>query len=387
MSARTPVTIVCVWNDELVRANCLDASIAALLDTAPDTEYLPIDNRGQQHPSAGAALNLGARRASNEVVVFVHQDVHLHSLVALEHAAGALTTSADFALLGAVGITDAGELVGRMRDRVVLLGSPTDLPREVDSLDEVLFLAARSTLLEHPLAEDPDLAWHAYAVEYGLRLRARGHRVGALDIPLTHNSMSTNLARLDHAHAHLAREYPDQVPVRTTCGTVRSPTATSERRRLLPSHRWRVSWARESRVAWSTRRTVGTDQIVLADIRYDVDTVLGHLPGRALTVTSLTSAGEPFPDAGVTTLARGEATIRCRTAADDHLDDLDLDSDLLVTNVGQAHLEQLRSRLVGVPHVVGYHEGPGHWILLGDGARARERIWTSARSRPAGFRR
>ena len=40
--------------------------------------------------SAGAALNDGARRARNGVVVFVHQDVYLHSLVALEEAAAAL---------------------------------------------------------------------------------------------------------------------------------------------------------------------------------------------------------------------------------------------------------------------------------------------------------
>ncbi len=71
---------------------------------------------------------------------------------------------------------------------------------EVDSLDEVLFMMRRDQILRHPLSEEADLSWHAYAVEYGARLRSMGYRVAVANIPLTHNSLTINLDRLAEAH-------------------------------------------------------------------------------------------------------------------------------------------------------------------------------------------
>jgi len=89
---RTPVSIVCVFNDPDVLTSCLERSILLGLADAPETEYLPVDNTDGQFASAGAALNDGARRARHDDVVLVHQDVYLHSLVALERAADRLAT-------------------------------------------------------------------------------------------------------------------------------------------------------------------------------------------------------------------------------------------------------------------------------------------------------
>ena len=86
-TSRTPVSIVCVFNDPEVLEQCLARSIAAGLSGAPDTEFLPVDNRGGAFSTAGAALNHGAGLAHNPVIVFVHQDVVLHSLEELERAA------------------------------------------------------------------------------------------------------------------------------------------------------------------------------------------------------------------------------------------------------------------------------------------------------------
>ena len=78
-----------------------------------------------------------------------------------------------------------GAVVGRIRDRVTLIGEPVTGVRPVASLDEVLFLARRDQLLDEPITEEPALAWHAYAVEYGLRIGRYGGRVAAVDVPLT----------------------------------------------------------------------------------------------------------------------------------------------------------------------------------------------------------
>ncbi|MBN9376581.1 MAG: hypothetical protein J0I40_14580 [Cellulomonas sp.] len=169
---REPVSIVCVFNDPAVRSSCLDRSIAAGLSDAPDTEYIPVDNTRGQFRSAGAALNAGAAESRRRVVAFVHQDVYLHDLVALERAAAALLDDPRIGLVGAVGITDTGAVLGRVRDRVVMIGQPTSESQDVDSVDEVLFLVDRDRVVADPLSEHPDLAWHAYAVEYGARMRS-----------------------------------------------------------------------------------------------------------------------------------------------------------------------------------------------------------------------
>jgi Glycosyltransferase like family len=381
MTRREPVSLICVWNDEAVRASCLDASVRALLATAPETEYLPVDNREQTHTSAGSALNHGVRSARHDYVAFVHQDVHLHSLEALERAAGLLADDPGLGLLGPVGITSTGEVVGRIRDRVLLLGEAASTPVDVDSLDEVLFLARRDSLLADPITEHPDLAWHAYAVELGMRQRAAGLRVAAVDIPLTHNSLTINLARLDHAHAALAGMYPDQVPTRTTCGDITSTTPKSESRPLLANHRWRLRWLRSSLAA---RRAVGatggTPHVVLADIRFDVDEVLARTQTPSLRILNVVGDSPEFPDLpGGTRLPRRDAEVVCGTIAASALGDARLgDVPTLLTGLGLAELSRVA---MGPDDVIGVHESLGYWLLMGVPGVAG--TWTSARARPA----
>ena len=87
--------------------------------------------------------------AKNEVVVFVHQDVYLHSLTALKQAAAQMRADG-FGLLGAVGVRSDRLLIGRIRDRILLAGEVVTGRAEADSVDEVLFMAPRrSCSLSH----------------------------------------------------------------------------------------------------------------------------------------------------------------------------------------------------------------------------------------------
>ena len=215
------VSIVCVFNDPELRRACLDRSLEAHRHEAW-VEYLLVDNVDHSFATAGAALNHGASRASHDYVAFVHQDVYLHSLSALQRAAEELARDERIGVLGALGVREDGRLAGRIRDRVVLLGEPAKRPTAVDSLDELLFMIPRRLLELEPLSEAPELAWHAYAVDYGLRVRSRGLRVCALDIPLTHNSITVNLERLDEAYAAIAATHPGEMPVQTPGGVLTS---------------------------------------------------------------------------------------------------------------------------------------------------------------------
>ena len=184
--------------------------------------------------------------------------------------------------------------MGRIRDRVILLGrTASDRPTSTASTRCCSWSRAR--LLERePLSEAPELAWHAYAIEYGLRVRSRGLRVCATDIPLTHNSITVNLDRLDVAYEAVAASYPDSCRcdargVRTSAGRARAAGG------ILAAHRWRYRWLRESAAVLRERRAAGGGACVLGDIRRDIDDVLARSPGSPLLVVNL-EHGPPFAD-------------------------------------------------------------------------------------------
>jgi hypothetical protein len=382
-SRRLPVSIVCVFNDPDVRRDCLDRSVQQHRHEVADLEYIPVDNVTGAFASAGAALNHGAAQARHDYVAFVHQDVHLHSLAALEEAAGVLATG-DFGLLGAVGIRSDGRLVGRVRDRVVLLGDRAVQPTDVDSLDEVLFLAPRELIRRHPLSESPELAWHAYTVEYGLRVRSLGLRVGAADLPLTHNSMTTNLARLDVAHRAVAARHPDVLPVATTCGTIARPGSHPAQRPELRPLRGLYRRLRESARARPLRQAAGTEACVLSDIRRDLDDVLASTADHPVSVVNRDDDRDPpwrehleLTRRGRRIMVTARATDELRAAVADRL----AAGSVLVTNLDPSTAAALLRGSGGAARLTGWYSEIGGWVLLGPAAVGRSAQWDAAQYR------
>lgn len=385
--SRRPITVSCVFNDPSVRERCLDRSIDALRHEAPDVEYLPIDNVDGTFSSAGKALNFAASQARHEHLVFVHQDVYLHSLRSLEEAA-ALLGEDSYGMLGASGINSDGRLLGRIRDRVILLGQPTASVASVASLDEVLFMVPRKLLLDEPLSEDADFSWHAYAVEYGLRIRRLGLRVGVTDIPLTHNSLSTNVDNLDVAHAAIATRYPEALPLRTTCGIVRDAGWKLREVSWVVPHLWRYRWLKKSASAYAGRRAVGGGTVVLSDIRFDIDELAAGMP-RPVLVLSVDDLDPSMPQVSLECpeLLRYGVPFRFATCRPSELGAVlsaqDPEQPVLVTNLQRSDLAALRATLAH--QVLGYHEGMGFWCLLGPLADRAVPGWRSPRSRPLGM--
>lgn len=389
---RTPVSIVCVFNDLDVRTTCLDASIRAGLPDAPETEYLPVDNRDGRFASAGAALNDGARRARHDVVVFVHQDVYLHSLVALEAAAAALKDDPGTGLLGAVGITSSGSVAGVVRDRVVMIGAPSSPSAQVDSVDEVLFMIERDRVLEQPLSEDPDLAWHAYAVEYGARVRDQGLRITTSDVVLTHNSMTTNLDRLAEAHHRIAELYPALLPLRTTCGVVRAPGERA---------RWRAAWRRRHGVATWIRESVAAARlarhgrqhvrdVVLGDVRLTINDVLDIVSASGVDVVNVLPTSADVEAWQPTLLwRRGRDVAVTATTAEGLGQSVTARSPgraLLIAGVDGAAVKALAPALAGLPHLIGVAQDTGAWILCSPAVPGLRAPWPARRNAPFGLR-
>lgn len=382
--------MVCVYNDRRVLEACLQKSVADLRASAPRTQLIRVDNTRHTFASAGAALAHGAAQATNEFVVLAHQDVVLHSLTALEQAAGLLADRSTIGLVGACGIDAHGRIQGRIRDRVVLIGEHALNPTLVDSVDEVLFVVRRSDLATMPLATSHELAWHAYAVEYGVRMRGLGRDVVVTDIPLTHNSLTINLDRLDVAHRAVAIAYPDAMPVRTTCGVITAPKGPPQRKPLLETHRWRYRWLRESVTAGVASLRSHGRPVVLADIRLDIDDLLDALylsgalaPLRIINVeTGAFTGTRPVGEL----LRRGRVLTVSAESPDDAVAELDAAPDgtsLMLTNVEGRVL----GALGGKNPLLGYSKDTGLWALTGPAAHIRLPAWRTARATPALRRR
>jgi Glycosyltransferase like family len=389
-SQRCPISIICVFNDAPVREQCLDRSIERHRSEVDDLDYVLVDNRDGTFRSAGAAFNFGATQARHDHLVFVHQDVVLHSLSALEHAAAVMHTDRSIGLLGAIGAEPGGRLVGRVRDRVVLIGERTDRPVDVDAIDEVLFIVPRRVLDRERLSDEPEFAWHAYAVEYGLRLRQDGLRVCAVDVPLTHNSMALDAEQLDAAYVALARAYPDALPVRTPTRLVTRWERAARRGGLIGRHGWRWRWLRESVAAHVGRRAVGGARCVLGDIRWGIDDLLAGGASPLLIVnfdrdgTFVDDRPDPLVlnrlghELHVTSGGPDRAVDAIRTAH--------AGSSVLVSGLRAGDLRKIAPHLTSRRPLLGFRGEIGYWLLLGPNVDRLAAQLRSERFTPIGMR-
>ena len=371
-----------------MREHCLDRAIERHRAEVDDLDYVLVDNSDGSIPSAGAAFNIAASRARHDYLVFVHQDVALHSLTALERAAGAMAADHGIGLAGALGVERGGRLVGRVRDRGALIGNHNTGPADVDAIDEVLFIVPRRVFDVERLSEVPELAWHAYAVEYGVRLRDAGLRVCGVDVPLTHNSLSTNTAHLDAAHAEIARTYPHALPVRTPNGVIRSPRAV-RRHRLIAQHTWRLRRLYESAHAHVGRRALGGADCVLCDIRWCIDDVLAG-GADPLLVVNLDREGS-FVDEGpdplvlerlehqlhLTSKGRDEALAAITTAP--------AGASVLAAGLRVRDLRALAPHLPHARRVLGFRKEIGYWLLVGPNVERVAARLRSVTSTPLGM--
>jgi hypothetical protein len=388
---RCPLSIICVFNDAPVREQCLDSSIERHRSEVDDLDYVLVDNRDGAFPSAGAAFNAGASRARHDHLVFVHQDVVLHSLTALERAAAILEADHGIGLVGAIGADRGGRLVGRIRDRVVLLGEGAEGPVDVDSVDEVLFIVPRRVFDRERLSEAPEFAWHAYAVEYGLRLRRDGLRVCAADVPLTHNSLSINIEHFEAAHSELARSYPNALPVRTPSRIITRRAPARRVGGLIPHHAWRFRWLLESVAAHVGRRALMGARCVLGDIRWCIDDLLAG-GADPLLIVNLDREGA-FVDDRPDPLAlkrlgyelrmtsggpeRVIASIRTAPAG----------ANVLLSGLRVRDLQVLAPHLSNGRPLLGFRREVGYWLLVGPSVGDVAARLRSQRSTPFGMGR
>lgn len=383
------ISVVCVFNDPDVRQESLDRSIEAYRGGV-NVDYIRLDNTRHHFTSAGAALNHGASRAKHNVIVFVHQDVYLHSIDRIA-AVGVHLNGERWGVLGANGVPRSGPFVGRMRDRVQVIGCNADSPQDVDSLDEVLFMVSRERVFAHPLSEEPDLAWHAYAVEYGLRMRQLGLGVGAVNLAITHNSMSVNLDGLSVAHRRVADLHPEQLPVQTTCGQIGVHHRSWRDAPVIRDHRWRLGWLTRSFRAFSARRILHLP-VIFSEIRTDVD-LLAFSVGVPLNVINLDGPGgfAKYASEQIRLSRAGSPVVFWAVPTVDDLlatiDSLPQNESMLVADLDTRDLPLFVGRLPDESDwLLGLQEG-ATWLLGGPAVRDLPPEWFKPQAVPLGGER
>ena len=66
------ITLISVYNNRELLNQMVDSSKK---QTNVNIEYVLVDNSSREFPSAAAALNYGAKKATGDYLVFLHQDI------------------------------------------------------------------------------------------------------------------------------------------------------------------------------------------------------------------------------------------------------------------------------------------------------------------------
>lgn len=210
------LTFVACVNDESQLANNLLAS--PFLGADSPHEVLLYRGMG----SAAEGLNRGINEAKNDLIVLLHQDVYLPSWWPAQLVAQWTLAATDgpVALAGAIGVRyrlGGRTHVGHVVDRDNLLEMSTELPADVDGLDEMLMVVPKDTSLRF----QPAMGWHLYGSDLALQAHQHGLRTVVLDLPCYHNSLLSGLdASFRYSESVLARRWPMELPIVTNSSTI-----------------------------------------------------------------------------------------------------------------------------------------------------------------------
>jgi hypothetical protein len=154
------------------------------------------------------------------------------------------------------------------------------------------------------------------------------------------------------------------------------------------AHRWRYRWLLESVGAHKGNRASGGAPAVLADIRLDIDELVGGLGERAtLLVVSADQEGrfvEEWP--GPLELPRLGRSIRLTSRPRSRLAEaIPADGPVLVTNLTLEDVRTLSRAHARRERTIGYWTSLGYWLLIDVAPEAMPASWRDPRAKPLGL--
>jgi hypothetical protein len=171
------------------------------------------------------AYNAALRDASNEILIFAHQDVYLPRgwLTQLSSALHVLGMhDPNWGILGVSGVTGSGEVAATVYATGLNLmcgGGTLDGPAETVSLDEMLLVMRRSS----GLFFDPGLpSYHLFGTDICLAARRRGLKSYIIPAFCIHNSTGKRGLPLSFwkSYRYMRRKWWSELPIRTCCTVI-----------------------------------------------------------------------------------------------------------------------------------------------------------------------
>ncbi|MEI6125259.1 MAG: glycosyltransferase [Pseudomonadota bacterium] len=232
------ISVICVYNSREVFNKHL---LKSLENQSAAFDLIALDNTSSTYSSAARALNYGARQIKAECthLMFAHQDISLRSADWLKNIEPMLYSLHNLGIAGAAGMAehDARGLSNIMHGSLKKsAGFRIEKPTEVMTVDECLAIIPRTIFEKYQFDEIVCDGWHAYMVEYCLRIKAAGLGLYVLPVELYHGSTGTlNAAYFRALNKVLKKHRGAHAKIHTACGVwdTRTPVMVQWGLRLI----------------------------------------------------------------------------------------------------------------------------------------------------------
>ncbi|MTK63822.1 MAG: family 2 glycosyl transferase [Methanobacterium sp.] len=221
------ITVICVHNNQKILDDVL---LKSLKQQNIEYELILIDNSDGKYKSAAEALNYGAKKAKNEIIMFVHQDVDLSYPNCLRDIEGMVLDLDDLGVAGVAGYYSKDHkkpiMYSNIKDGCPPkdVGVNVDHPIEVQTVDECLFIVPRSLFNKLEFDEKTCPDWHLYGADYCLDSRKLGKSVYIIPIEIYHVSRSESFSESYYTTLKnvVEKHRDDYKTINTSCGIWRT---------------------------------------------------------------------------------------------------------------------------------------------------------------------
>lgn len=188
------LSLICVYNQKDILEKCL---LKGLKIQTIKPELILLDNTNNDYTSAVEALQLGAKKASGDYLIFIHQDVEFLVPTIVEEIISFFEQGYNF--LGSSGVKKYNPIMvsnvfTKTYDPKYPANSLTKRftsPIQVETVDECLFGMNRETYNTVGLNLQLCDNWHMYAVEACYHAKALNIKVFAVPLRIFHQSGGT----------------------------------------------------------------------------------------------------------------------------------------------------------------------------------------------------
>lgn len=212
------LSVICVSNDpkkvqEMLVKSCESQHF--------EHELVILENQGNQYRSGAQALNAGARQASGDILMFVHQDVQFSDPKFFGTLVDYLEGFSEQTIVGVAGIKDRTGVITNITqgsDHRDAGDVKLVKPEEAQTLDEVLILLKRETFDSLTFDEKTCDDWHLYGVDLCLSAGEKGIKSFVVPVNMHHASSGRLSYGYVRSFARLLRKYRKTYPfIYTTC--------------------------------------------------------------------------------------------------------------------------------------------------------------------------